>query len=200
MPIEIIESTRPDMTEEESNHWLDGLGALDRDNETIALTIMTLYRKPPTMFDVGSGTGCFVNTWRSNGIEAYGVDRLPREAWPHLFEADLTKPFKVNKEFDLVTCVEVAEHLPIAAADILCDTLAGLLKVNGILVFTSAQPGQPGDGHVNCQPAEYWRAKLDSRKIIFRECATFRTMLALRTMNHPFRHIEANLQVMTRGE
>ena len=200
MPIEVLESYKPDISEDQANWWLQGLGAQDKDNEIIGLTIMTLYRKPATMFDVGSGTGCMVNVWRANGIEAYGVDRLPRQAWPHLFTADLTKPFRVNMQFDFVSCIEVSEHLPESAAETLLDTIYLLMKPRGMLFFTSAQPGQRGEGHINMQFAEYWRERLDKRGVIYRDCATFRTMLALRAMDHPQRHIEANLQMFQKQD
>jgi hypothetical protein len=195
----LTEYTEPKMDAREAEKWLSGLGALDADNETVALTLMTLYRKPPRMIDVGSGTGSFANCWRANGIDAYGIDRLPRPGWPHLLQADLRFPVRTSMVFDVVTCVEVAEHLPESSADILCESIRTMMADKSVLIFTAAQPGQAGTEHWNCQPSEYWRRKLSLLGLSYSDNHTFRTMLALRTMEHPFRHIEANLQVFLAG-
>jgi len=196
----LTEFTPPIIDKRDADWWIQGLGSQDLDNEVVGLTIMTLFRKPKTMVDFGSGTGCMVNVWRANGIDAYGVDRLPRPDWPHLYQADLTKPVRFDRQFDVVTCIEVAEHLPESSADTLCETLYVHVKAGGFLVFTSAQPGQQGEGHVHLKPSEYWRKKFDALGLTFTAFWTFRLMLALRTMDHPQRHIEANLQVFQMRE
>jgi SAM-dependent methyltransferase len=61
--------------------------------------------------------------------------------------------------FDLVSCVEVLEHLPADRAD---DAVAILARAATKWLYVAAAiPKQPGVGHVNCQPTSYWLRKLD---------------------------------------
>jgi hypothetical protein len=39
-------------------------------------------------------------------------------------------------------------------------------------VFTAAQPGQWGDGHINCQPKEFWIKLFESEGWSYDETAT----------------------------
>lgn len=60
---------------------------------------------------------------------------------------------------DFVWSCEVAEHIQADRVDNYLDTLA-----NGqVIAMTHAVPGQEGHHHVNCQPAEYWVHRLQSR-------------------------------------
>ena len=63
---------------------------------------------------------------------------------------------------DLVVCLEVAEHLPMKDADFLCDILS-CCEGSKWLVFAAAIPGQGGEGHLNEQPHDYWREKIEAR-------------------------------------
>ncbi|MDX6377286.1 MAG: hypothetical protein QOE98_1589, partial [Gaiellaceae bacterium] len=59
----------------------------------------------------------------------------------------------------LAYCFEVAEHLPPELGERLVGFLAGAAP---IVVFTAAQPGQGGYGHINEQPRSYWEAQFRS--------------------------------------
>ena len=83
---------------------------------------------------------------------------------------DLRIPLHIGEHYDLVVCLEVAEHLPEVNADTLCDTIAE--HATNWLLFTAAPPGQGGHGHVNLQYPEYWVSKLAQRGIYFQEDAT----------------------------
>ena len=54
--------------------------------------------------------------------------------------------------FDLVLCLEVAEHLPPRHA----NKLLHLLTSYQTVIFSAAHPNQGGVLHVNEQPASYW--------------------------------------------
>jgi SAM-dependent methyltransferase len=54
--------------------------------------------------------------------------------------------------FDLVLCLEVAEHIPARYSGKLLTILSGAPR----LVFSAAHPNQGGQLHVNEQPARYW--------------------------------------------
>ena len=114
--------------------------------------------------DLGAGAGYYAATLAGAGIETWAVD--VSEHAPvfdckgvHSIQYDLQNELKLDRTFDLVLCIEVAEHLPESAADELCATIAR--HTHRKVVFTAAPPGQGGTGHINCQPPDYWREKLE---------------------------------------
>jgi len=114
---------------------------------------------PRSVVDVGCGTGLWLSEFRRRGKNVFGIDgdyvnrellRIP----PDDFLAhDLTRPLPINRQFDLVLCLEVAEHLPPASAFDLVRSLVGL---GNIIVFSAAIPGQGGIQHLNEQWPAYW--------------------------------------------
>ena len=66
---------------------------------------------------------------------------------------DLTQPINLNRRFDLVVSLEVAEHLPSEAAANFVETLT---KHGSIILFSAAVPGQVGTNHQNEQWPRYW--------------------------------------------
>jgi len=125
--------------------------------------------KPRTLLDVGCGDGHLVErARRTYGIDAVGVDlSIPADASGPLHHADLREPLALGRRFGMVLCWEVAEHLPPAAADVLCQSLVDHLAPGGVLLFTAARPRQGGDGHINEQDPEYWRSRLVARGLAF---------------------------------
>jgi hypothetical protein len=75
---------------------------------------------------------------------------IPREKF---LGKDLTQPINLNRRFDLVVSLEVAEHLPSEAAANFVETLT---KHGSIVLFSAAVPGQDGTNHQNEQWPEYW--------------------------------------------
>lgn len=73
--------------------------------------------------------------------------------------ADLSHPVDLGHRFDLVQCLEVAEHLPGSAADSL---VASLARHADLILFSAAPPGQGGLHHINEQPYDYWRKKFSA--------------------------------------
>jgi hypothetical protein len=67
---------------------------------------------------------------------------------------DLRQPFKLERQFDLTVCLEVAEHLPSKSAEGLVESLVALAPA---VLFSAAIPKQGGTGHVNEQWPDYWR-------------------------------------------
>ena len=173
---------------------------------------------PSSYLDLGSGTGAMVNMAQRIGIDAFGVDVVNGpEHW--FIYHDLTLPLYLEefndhgemegvwksdysvrgtaelKVFELITCLEVAEHLPEAAADTLCDTIARHMKSGSILVFSAAAPGQGGEHHQNLQPAWYWRSKLYDRGVSYRQDYTQQLSHLWSWIAGPLQWLPANVQV-----
>jgi SAM-dependent methyltransferase len=111
--------------------------------------------------DVGAGTGAYAAEAQRAGRKVVacehsakgrkvaarqGVDSRP-------FDLMNDPPAQLEGSFDLAYCFEVAEHLPPDLGERLVRYLASLAP---LVVFTAAQPGQGGTGHINEQPKSYW--------------------------------------------
>lgn len=120
---------------------------------------------PKSVIDVGCGLGTFIKVFKESGIdEIVGLDG----AWcnkdllfnnidpSEFIEIDLRYPIKLNKRFDLVVCLEVAEHLPPDRAD---SFVADLISLGDVILFSAAIPDQWGTNHLNEQWISYWEGK-----------------------------------------
>lgn len=114
-----------------------------------------------TVVDVGCGSGTWAKEYLAAGRDVLGVDGdvvrddqllIPRERFQR---ADLAQPLRLARTFDLVNCLEVAEHLPAPRAE---SFVADLCRLGDAVVFSAAVPGQGGTHHVNEQWQGYWLA------------------------------------------
>lgn len=112
----------------------------------------------PRVLDVGCGEGWLVRSLASRGAVVSGVDG----SWvddPDIGHVDLTAPpYPDLGTFDLVVCLEVAEHVDQAHASILVEWLCSMAPT---VAFSAAVPGQGGEGHVNEQWPDYWHHLFD---------------------------------------
>ena len=126
---------------------------------------------PSSVLDVGAGLGAHLRHFQDAG-----VTKLTAVESPHMLRTvgmsalppgisyefmDLRLPVKHPfvsgwDSHDMILCIEVAEHLPLYAAQSLALILA---QLKGRLVWTAAQPGQVGTCHINCQPRDFWLGK-----------------------------------------
>ena len=118
--------------------------------------------KPSSILDIGCGIGTWLKAAKDLGIyDIFGIDSnlvnqglLSKYIDDNEFLGhDLKLPFRLNRKFDLVVCLEVAEHLPVSSADILIQTL---VSHSNVILFSAAIPGQGGQNHINEQWPEYW--------------------------------------------
>jgi SAM-dependent methyltransferase len=133
-----------------------------------AVVVPTLLRFFPvhSVVDVGCGTGGWLRAFADHGVtDIAGLDtaRVPVDLLMfdrHRFRAvDLTAPPELGRRFDLVVSLEVAEHLPEAAADRFVGFLCSLAPV---VLFSAAIPGQEGEAHLNEQWPAYWARRFRS--------------------------------------
>lgn len=117
-----------------------------------------------SVLDVGCARGTWLRAWQAAGIsDSFGVDGAYAKSdgsevhGEHFLATDLSRPFDLQRRFDVVQSLEVAEHIPAASADIFVENL--VRHSSGTILFSAAPPGQGGEYHVNEQPYEYWRRK-----------------------------------------
>ena len=122
--------------------------------DRLALYIKHIIR-PNMVLDIGCGPGHFVESMIDVGINSIGIDIDERVVGkPYLFRQDVLSTKFVA---DTCICLEVLEHIPEDDADEVIDQICTMFY--DTLIFTAAQPGQGGVGHINCQPKEYWIEK-----------------------------------------
>jgi SAM-dependent methyltransferase len=120
---------------------------------------------PKSVLDVGCGRGAWLSVWKDAGTEVLGVDGDYVERDSLLIEPgeflakDISRPFDLSRQFDMVQCLEVAEHVEEENGVTLVQNLAAH---GNVILFSAAVPGQGGENHVNEKPLEYWREKFAS--------------------------------------
>ena len=112
--------------------------------------------------DLGCGQGKYVEFLRQQQVECDGFDGNPNT--PQITHGlcgvrDLSQPIELEREYDVIMSLEVAEHIP---RQYQSAYLANLTKfAKAFLVLSWAVPGQAGDGHVNNRTNSYvvWKLR-----------------------------------------
>lgn len=166
------------------------------DSQRVLMTIFALFGIPRTLLDVGCGDGAMIKLAHSMGVDVIGVDIEP-PLLPYALAGDAGKLFQLKRQFDLVLCLETAEHIPASGEYNLCLNIADHVRTGGTVVFSAALPNQDGDGHVNGQPPAHWRDLLwDAGRLSYRSEKTAELSLMLRHTAGPLAHwLPANVQV-----
>lgn len=118
-----------------------------------------------SVLDVGCGIGTWLHIARSLGItDILGIDNESVNSSllskyidkKDFLSLDLSKEFDLQKKFDLVLCLEVAEHIPEESSDVL---IKSLVLHGDLILFSAAIPGQGGQNHINENWPSYWIEK-----------------------------------------
>ncbi|OFV99709.1 MAG: hypothetical protein A3F68_02260 [Acidobacteria bacterium RIFCSPLOWO2_12_FULL_54_10] len=127
----------------------------------VAPELINLF-SPGSILDVGCGTGAWLAEFRKHGIaDVIGVDgdwvnnnqlSIPQELF---LGRDLRKPLTLDRQFDLVMTLEVAEHLPPERGE---SFVSDLVAFAPVVFFSAATPSGPdeGVGEINKRWPGYW--------------------------------------------
>lgn len=124
--------------------------------------ILVWYYRPKSVIDIGCATGLYLKPFYQRKIDIYGVDYAESAFDTALLQVPRTKIHRqditttaAKHLADLALCIEVLEHIP---ADGAATAVRFICHSADAVVFSAAQPGQGGVGHINCQPKAYWEA------------------------------------------
>jgi SAM-dependent methyltransferase len=150
-----------------STDFYDYIDAGSRASARIVAEALLGEMRIASLLDVGSGHGAWAAEWLKAGVaDVVAVDgdyvnrdqlAIPSE---NFVAHDLAQPLDLERRFDLVQSLEVAEHLPADRAAGFVDTL---VRHGDVILFSAAVPHQGGEHHVNEQPPEYWRKLFAAR-------------------------------------
>ena len=131
-------------------HWAIFFGA-------IADSLIRLF-EPRTTYDAGCARGFLVRELAERGVDArggdiseYAIGDAPPDLATRLEVRDLTDPF--DERFDLITCIEVLEHM---APDQARKAIGNLCAATDRIVLSSTPDDFTEATHINVrQPAEW---------------------------------------------
>jgi SAM-dependent methyltransferase len=114
--------------------------------------------EPKTVLDAGCAWGFLVEAFRNHGVEAYGVDvsdyaiqKVHPDIKPYCWIGSIVEPFP--KKYDLITCIEVLEHMPILEAE---KGIENLCAHANEIIFSSTPFDYKEVTHLNVHDPEYW--------------------------------------------
>ncbi len=113
---------------------------------------------PKTVLDAGCAMGFLVEGLRTRGVDAWGVDvsdyaigQVHESIKAYCLLGSITQPFK--QKVDLITCIEVLEHMPPNEAE---RGIENLCNHSDDILFSSTPFDYKESTHYNVQPPEYW--------------------------------------------
>ncbi len=114
--------------------------------------------RPKSVLDAGCGIGFLVGALRDRGVEAYGLDlseyaisQVPDEIRPYCRLASVTE--ELERDYDLIVCLEVLEHLPPDLGERAIENLARHAEQ---ILFSSTSTDFSDASHLGIRPIEDW--------------------------------------------
>lgn len=133
----------------------------------IVVDILNEKYNPNSVIDIGCAIGVYLYYFEDKDTNVVGFEGATKAIEMALVDGiqqvDLRDSPRATGMFDLVLCIEVAEHLHPKYADGLIDTIISAAHDESTIVFTAAPPGQPGTHHVHLQPRHFWIDKFENR-------------------------------------
>jgi len=151
------------LTPEYDADFFEGQSLGSRRSAAVVVPFINELVRPKSVLDVGCGVGTWLAEWADQGVtdlcglDGDYVDTTMMMSQTANFKAvDLRHSFALDRQFDLVQSLEVAEHLEKSCADTFVRSLA---RHSDTILFSAAIPGQGGTHHVNEQWPSYWAEK-----------------------------------------
>jgi SAM-dependent methyltransferase len=136
------------------------------DTANIVVPLLIDMYNPNSVLDLGCNIGAWLKAFELNGVcDVLGLDGdnmitdLVIDKSKFLSH-DLTTPINLKRRFDIVLCLEVAEHIDEVYSNILINNA---INHSDLIIWSAAIPGQGGYNHFNEQPVEYWIAKFEKK-------------------------------------
>lgn len=115
---------------------------------------------PRTVLDVGCARGLLVQAFAVQGVDSRGMDisehaiaSAHEDVRERLVVASATEP--ISGRYDLVSCIEVLEHLSPADAQLAIDRMT---EVTDRILFSSSPGDHDEPTHINTHATEQWAA------------------------------------------
>jgi len=148
-------------------------------NENSAKVIIPMvleFLKVKSVIDIGCGLAQWLKVFQNFGIEKImGVDGSHVTKNDLLIKAEFFTTVDLNNitassekftnlKFDLVLCLEVAEHLDPSSSESLVDFIT---SCGDNVLFSAAIPFQTGENHHNEQNYSYWSSLFERKGYVF---------------------------------
>lgn len=123
------------------------------------------------VIDFGCGNGYYISELAKAGFKCIGVEGFKLNNFLHdnIIITDISKPLTFGIKGSVIS-LEVGEHIPKEFEQNFLDNITS--SCDDWLVLSWALPGQPGIGHVNCQPKEYIISEMERRGFTYSEILT----------------------------
>ncbi len=125
---------------------------------------------PESVLDAGCAIGFLVEALRARGVQAWGIDvsdwaisQVPPSVGPFCSASSLTE--EISGHYDLVTIIEVIEHMPESAAG---PVIANVTRHAESVLFSSTPDGFEEATHINVRTPDHW-ARLFAANGFFRD-------------------------------
>ncbi len=126
-----------------------------------------------SLVDFGCGTGAFLLSAKKHGVSrVVGLDgeyahEFFDEESGDFISCDLSENIDLHEKFDLLICLEVAEHIHPCKAEMFINNL---VRHSDIILFGAAIKFQGGNTHLNEQMPSYWRKLFTDRGFAQIDC------------------------------
>jgi 2-polyprenyl-3-methyl-5-hydroxy-6-metoxy-1,4-benzoquinol methylase len=121
--------------------------------------------KPRSVFDAGCAFGFLVESLRDRGVDAYGVDvseyaigQVRDDIKPYCRVGSVTD--ELDRDFDLITCIEVLEHVD---ADTAQRAIDNFCRHTADVLFSSTPTDYTEPTHQNVRATAYWAGSFARR-------------------------------------